>query len=242
MTPGRGSLIIRHMGRLSGSVAAAVVLLSIGGCGGDESDSLESAAAASECPSVEFSGSEGAFTRMPPEPEELTAAVAESFCSSFTYPGKNGEPTTVAAVLPSEDASCISTELIERFGEPAVREFGFIGYPWSLLVFALKNQSVEREQAEQLADSFVSCSDAWKLLLIKSVTQGADQISEVSAGCVGQRLSDDDAREVLVLELDRAYDDPSQPDAMPYPETVEPLLTAMEACLSPTELDALDWH
>ena len=155
---------------------------------------------------------------MPPAPEELTAALAESFCSSFTFPSENGKRTTAAAVLPSEDASCISAELIERLGEPAVREFElFIGYPWSLLIFALKNQSVEREQAEQMADSFVSCSDAWKLLLIKSVTQGADQISDVSAGCVGERLSEDDAREVLVLEL---------------PASANPLAGVGESCFS----------
>ena len=211
-----------------GSVLAA--------CGDDGGEASSHA-----CASVKLSVSEeGAVARVPPAPEQLATAVAEPFCSEFTYSSAEGPTTTWPAVVTSEDASCIADELIERFGETTLREW-FVGYPWSLLGFALMNE-VDRGQAEQLADTFASCSDRWKLLLIKSVTEGAEQISDASAGCVSEQLSDDDAREVMVLELDRAYDDPSQPNAVPYPETVEPLLTAMEECLSPTELDALDWN
>ena len=40
---------------------------------------------------------------------------------------------------------------------------------------------------------------------------------------------------MLVSEIDRAYDDPSQPEVQPFPETIEPLLAAYEECLSPNE-------
>jgi hypothetical protein len=229
------------MGRARRLVVVLAVALSMGACGSDDS---ESADAASDCAPVEIRDGNPA-TRVTPEHEELTAAVAESFCSEFTVTSPDGQTTTWtrSPVVTGEDAVCIADELIGHFGE-SVRELGLVGYPWDLLGFALGNsrRGLEREQAEQVVDSFTSCSDSWKLLLIKSVTEGADEISDESARCVSEQLSDDDAREVMVLEIDRAYDDPSQTDAVPYPETVMPLITAMEACLSPTELDRLDWN
>jgi hypothetical protein len=109
------------------------------------------------------------------------------------------------------------------------------------LLFALSNPSIERAEAEQIVAAFADCADHWELLLVRSVTEGASEISDDSALCVEERLDDDDAREVFVGEIDRAYDDPAQPDATPFPELVVPLVSAMEACLTPEELDRMDW-
>ena len=49
--------------------------------------------------------------------------------------------------------------------------------------------------------------------------------------CVADRLTDDEARLMLIGEIDRAYDDPSQPDAQPFVESLEPLLAAYDECL-----------
>jgi hypothetical protein len=89
---------------------------------------------------------------------------------------------------------------------------------------------------------FEECSESWKLLLMLSVTEGADGISDASAQCASDELADDDARSILVGEIDRAYDDPSQPDAEPFPDVVQPLVAVFQQCLTPDELGALDWN
>jgi hypothetical protein len=233
------------MGWLRGA-AVALVLGSVAGCGDDGSagsdDDAGSLEVSSDCGAVEITGSAGGATRVPPEPDVLTDALALSFCADFTMTGGGGAPVTWGAVVASEDATCIARELVGRLGEPEVRALGFTRGPWDLLTFALSNPAIDRTAAEQVADSFRTCSDDWKLLLITSVTAGAREISDASAACVSTRLDDAAAREVLVSEIDRAYDDPSQPDATPYPQNVEPLVAAMDACLEPAELDALDWN
>ena len=101
---------------------------------------------------------------------------------------------------------------------------------------------MQRAEAEQITEAFERCSPAWKLLLINSVTEGADEIGAEPARCVSSELSDDDARKILIGELDRAYDVPSQPDAQSFPELVEPLSAAFDACLTPAELNGLDFN
>ena len=64
-------------------------------------------------------------------------------------------------------------------------------------------RQIDRAEAESIVDVLVDCSDQWKLLLILSVTQGADTISDSSAGCVADRLSDDEAKLMLIGEIDR---------------------------------------
>ena len=46
---------------------------------------------------------------------------------------------------------------------------------------------------------------------------------------------------MLISEIDRAYDDPAQPDAQPFPESIEPLLAAYDECLTPAELNSVDF-
>jgi hypothetical protein len=126
------------------------------------------------------------------------------------------------------------------------RELSFAVGPWHLLGFALSNnrppQAIDRSEAETIAGVFEECSEAWKLLFMLSVTEGADGISEASARCASDELADEDARSILVGEIDRAYDDPSQPDAEPFADLVQPLISVFEQCLSPGELGALDWN
>jgi hypothetical protein len=148
--------------------------------------------------------------------------------------------------------------LVEVLGADRATELELGTGPWSLLFLGLFNnqppppqpgttspdngeRQIDRAEAESIVDVLVDCSDQWKLLLILSVTQGADTISDSSAACVADRLSDDEARSMLIGEIDRAYDDPSQPDAQPFPELIEPLLAAYEECLTPAELDSVDF-
>jgi hypothetical protein len=105
--------------------------------------------------------------------------------------------------------------------------------PWSVLAFGVSNnrageQQLGREEAELIVDTFMECTTSWKLLLILSVTSGAEKISDSYASCVSDRLADDDARRILVGEIDRAYEDPTQPDAQPFPDLVDPLVAAVD--------------
>ncbi len=88
----------------------------------------------------------------------------------------------------------------------------------------------------------MDCSEEWKLLLILTVTEGAETISDESAACVADRLADDDAKAMLTSEIDRAYDDPTQPDAQPFADSIEQLIAAFDDCLSPEERDNLDFN
>ena len=174
--------------------------------------------------------------------DALAAAIADSFCSTeweFVEPDGTARPWTARTVLPSDDAACIGDQLVDVLGGDRAKELWLGASLWSLLGFGLSNnyeeRQIERAEAESIVDVFVECSDQWKLLLVLSVTEGADTISDDSAGCVADRVTDDEAKMMLVSEIDRAYDDPSQPEAQPFPETIEPLLAAYDECLSPNE-------
>ncbi len=178
---------------------------------------------------------------LPDGDEAVAAAVADSFCSpEWTYAEPDGTERTWTArtVLPSDEAACMGDGLVEVLGAARATELKLGGGPWSVLFLGFSNlgeHQIERGEAESIVDVLVECSDQWKLLLILSVTEGADTISDDSATCVADRLTDDEAQLMLVSEIDRAYDDPSQPDAQPFPETIEPLLDAYEECLTPNE-------
>jgi hypothetical protein len=179
---------------------------------------------------------------LPDDDGALAATVADSFCSpewEFVNPDGTAQTVTARTVLPSDDAACIGDQLVDVLGAARTRELWLGVGPWHLLGFGLSNNyeelQIERAEAESMVDVFVACSDQWKLLLILSVTEGADKISDSSAGCVADLLTDDEARLMLIGEIDRAYDDPSQPDAQPFAELLEPLLVAYDQCLSPDE-------
>jgi hypothetical protein len=210
-------------------------------CGGSDDTDSGASNAACEPKSVTLTarGTDASAPTLPADDSALAAAVASSFCATFTvtYPGGK---TVSNPVVTDKEAVCIGDRLVERLGAAKVRALRLGLSPWGLLGFALSN-NVERTDAEQIVDTFKACSKSWKLLLIMSVTEGADEISDASAKCASERLSDSDARTVFVGELDRAYDDRSQTGAQPFPELIEPLIAVFDQCLSPAELDALDW-
>ncbi len=243
------------MVKLAGMLS--VVLLSLAACGGGTSESPAvsptTVLAACQSGTVTFEtgtdGPHGVTPVLPDDDEALAAAIADSFCSprwEIVDPDGTERTVTARTVLPSDDAACIGEQLVEVLGADRAKELWFGVGPWSLLGFGLSNNyeelQIERAEAESIVAVFVECSDQWKLLLILSVTEGADTISDDSAGCVADRLADDEAKVMLVSEIDRAYDDPSQPDAQPFPESIEPLLAAYDECLSPAERGNLDFN
>lgn len=240
-----------------------LALLSLAACGGGASESpmLNACQPRTLTFGTDTDGSRRMTPALPDDDEALAVAIADSFCSpEWKIIGPDGTDQTVTArtVLPREDAACIGDQLVEVLGAARATELEFGVGPWSLLSLGLFNnqpppprpgstlpvndeRQIDRTEAESIVDVLVGCSDQWKLLLILSVTQGADTISDNSARCVADRLTDKEAELMLVTEIDRAYDDPSQPDAQPFPETIEPLLTAYDECLSPGELDSVDF-
>ncbi|HUP74656.1 MAG TPA: hypothetical protein VM282_16550 [Acidimicrobiales bacterium] len=227
------------------AVAVLVVTstLLLASCGDDSQSS--GSAASCEPKERKFSADPAAAGSRPTLPEAdaaLGAAVSSSFCSVFTttFPDGTKRASRPPVVTPNE-AACIGQELVDRLGAARVRALGLGLGPWSTLGIALSNQ-IDRSEAERIVDTFKNCSKTWKLLLITSVTQGADEISDKSAQCISEQISDDTTRTIFVGEIDRAYDDPSQPNAQPYPQLVEPLVAAFDKCLTPTEQAAMDWN
>jgi hypothetical protein len=228
----------------------SLVVLLLAGCGGGTSEYPAEASCQPRTVTFE-TGTDGPHGVTPVWPDgdaELAAAVADSFCSTeweFVEPDGTARPWTARTVLPSDDAACIGSQLVEVLGADRAKELWLGVGPWSLLGFGLSNnyeeRQIERAEAESIVDVFVECSDQWKLLLILSVTEGADTISDNSATCVADLIGDDQASLMLIGEMDRAYDDPAQPDAQPFPELLEPLLAAYDECLTPAELNSVDF-
>jgi hypothetical protein len=216
--------------------------LLLASCGDDS----RSTATAASCQPRETtiranSGAASAPSTLPEGDAALVAAVAGTFCSVFTVtlPDGTKRSSRPPKVTPG-DASCIAKTLIDRLGAARVRSLELGLWPWGTLGFALTNE-IDRREAEKIVDTFKTCSKTWKLLLITSITQGADEISDQSADCISEQLSNHTARTIFVGEIDRAYDDPSQPNAQPYSQLEEPLVAAFDKCLTPSELAAMDW-
>lgn len=195
-------------------------------------------------------GEDGSF--VPPtvaaSDDAFAEAVALFFCSpslTETFPDGKQQTFTPRPVLDRQEALCIGDRIVDELGVPRARELWFAPGVWHLLSFALTNnrppKAIDRSEAETIAGVFEECSESWKLLLMLSVTSGADGISDASAQCASDKLADDDARSILVGEIDRAYDDPSQPDAEPFGDLVQPLIAVFEQCLTRGELDELSW-
>jgi hypothetical protein len=221
----------------------SLILLPLAACGGGTSESSRPEACQPRTVTFEAAtdGSTGMTPVLPDGDEAVAAAVADSFCSpewTYVQPDGTEQTWTARTVLPSDDAVCLGDGLVEVLGAARAKELKLGAGPWSLLFLGFNNfgeRPIERAEAESIVDVLVECSDQWKLLLILSVTEGADTIGDQSAACVADLLTDDEARRMLVSEVDRAYDDPSQPDAQPFPETIEPLLAAFDECLTPDE-------
>jgi hypothetical protein len=167
-----------------------------------------------------------------PEDAELASEVAGSFFTTTTFPGFPWRPSVT-----DDDADCIGAGLVSALGAARVREARLHNASWHTLGIALF-ANFDRAEAEQIVDVFSSCSDTWELLMITSTTQGTELIGDESARCTADKLPDDVARAIFVTDLDRAYDEQPTPDL----SHLDPLIAAMEQCLTPDELDRLDWN
>ena len=194
-------------------------------------------------------GGQWSQATLPIDDEQLARMLAESFCSpvwTASYPDGSEVSFRSRPLLTGDEASCIGSGLVEALGADRLRELNAFGTsPWSTLGFGLSQNSggkpATRADAEAIADVFIDCTNSWKLLLALSVTEGANEIGDESASCVDARLDADTARTMLVGELDRAYDDPAQPDATPFPDLIRPLVDVFEQCLTPEEQAQLDF-
>ena len=126
--------------------------------------------------------------------------------------------------------------MIEAFGQQRLEQLGFGTSPWHLLGYALALGPWDRTDAEVVVDTFRGCAPTWEQLMITSVTEGTEQISESSAACVADALPDDEAWELFVTELDRPYDD-GDGDTSHLQRAVD----LYRQCLTPEELDRLDF-
>jgi hypothetical protein len=194
---------------------------------------------------------QGRFEPPPPPADDtrLRTWVAESFCAPRWTIDTPAEQLTfeLRPVLPAAEAACIGDGLVTALGAARVRELTVLGTgPWSTLSFGLSaNQEphqLTRPEADAIVDVFVRCTRAWKLMLSSSVTEGADEIGDDSGACIVEQLDDDTGRHVFASELDRAYDDVSQPHAESFPDVIAPLVDVFERCLTPAELDRLDFN
>jgi hypothetical protein len=231
-------------------LAVSVLLV---GCGGDDGGSAAGDACQPRTITVQSEPSVAATPpSLPSGNDALAVAIADSFCSTFVTVQPDGERMERAPrpVLPTDEAICIGEGLVDDLGAERARDSGLGAFPWSVLGFGLYNnmgdrpgnREIDRDQAEAIAGTFRRCSESWELLLIQSVTEGADGISDESARCVSDELPDDTSEDMLAGELDRAYDDRSQPDATPFGELIQPLIDAFDECLTGTEQERLDFN
>lgn len=231
--------------RVSHLVRGVVVVLGVAGlsaaCGDGNGGST---GAAVDCTPIEVKATDQpTASTLPRDDPSLATAVARSFCATFTYVEPSGAKHTSKAPIPSStEAACIGTELVRTLGAARVRELGFGQFSWSLLGFGLRNHAaVARPEADTIVGVFEKCSTSWEQLLIRSTTEGSEQISDASAKCTADKLADKDARVVLASEIDRAYDDPST-KSPPFGVEAEPLFLALKQCLTKDEMAKLDWN
>jgi hypothetical protein len=252
---------------VAGAVVLAVAVAA--GCGDDsesESNATEAPTrtAACEPQEVVIEAGEDGLPVLPTvasaDDGALAEAIAASFCSpTYLETFVDGTQHTLSPrpVLDQQEALCIGDRIVDELGESRAHELWLRPGPWHLLGFALRNnrppsmtertpelepKTIDRTEAETIAGVFEECSESWKLLFMLSVTEGTEGISDASAQCASDNLADEDARAILVGEIDRAYDDPSQPDAEPFADLVQPLIAVFEQCLTPSELGELDWN
>ena len=96
------------------------------------------------------------------------------------------------------------------------------------------------DDATSIADTLRRCIADWEMLMITTATGGTQYISEESARCVQAAMDDDQAEEILAIELARPYDDQPSPSG-PDLRHLDPMVAAFEGCLTDQELNAVDW-
>jgi hypothetical protein len=139
-----------------------------------------------------------------------------------------------------QQATCIADQLVQEVGADRLRELRFGAFPFTLLGYGL-SLPIELDEATVIVGVLRSCSPSWELLMITSATQGSDEISDESASCVQSALDDDVAAEIFAIELARPYDD-TPSSGGPDLSHLGPMVAAFEDCLTPQELNAIDWN
>ncbi len=170
---------------------------------------------------------------LPSDPGELRALIVESFTTVLDIPG---EGDGVGAILDGEEAGCVADGVVSALGIERTRELGFGAFPWHTLGYAM-SFPYETPDAATIVDVFRRCSPNWPLLLITTFTQGAEQMSRESAECVAEQFDPARLADIFVREI--ARDDMNDPQPEP-PDYLPEAAAALEACLTPREMGAID--
>ena len=137
------------------------------------------------------------------------------------------------------DAQCISDGLIGSLGVERIRELRVLQYPFGPLGYGLTMQ-IELDDAQSMVETLRRCSPDWELLMITTITQGTEFMSEESARCVAIALDDEVSQWTFVLELVPPYDDEPTPTG-PDLSHLDPVISSFQACFSDQELNAIDF-
>jgi hypothetical protein len=166
----------------------------------------------------------------PPTFPEADDAVAGVIAASLTA-GRAAPPNESFTWKPLVDASqatCIGEGIVRSFGVARVRELGLGVVPAPVLSYG---SPLDRDELGQVLDVLAACTDSWKSFVFLYITEGTSEMSARSAACVNSQLAADDARAVYIAE--QGPHDPSVHD---------PVIAAFERCLTPEELDRIDWN
>ncbi len=174
----------------------------------------------------------------PTDDGDLVATIARAFHGDDVV-DPDGRVIWKSRVSEGE-AMCIANQLVDVVGADRLHELRFGVSPFNLLGYGL-TLPIELDEATTITAVLRSCSPTWELLMITSATSGTDWISDASASCVQSTLDDDIAAQIFATELARPYDDAPSPNG-PDLSHLQPLITAFDQCLTPQELNAIDWN
>lgn len=235
--------LMGHRAVVAGLAAVVLTVLSAG-CGREVSTGSSagsSAATGQPCADHEVDHTGSAVTpgtelAAPADEAGRLQLLADAFCGRWTEHWAEGTGTS-QAVLPPDDARCIAAGLIARLGPDRIATLQLDRHGWSLIGFGLgRGTGLRDEEASTMVDVFAGCSARFERLLIFSVTEGTDGISEESGACVADRLDDEVARDILQAEMTRDY------GSRTIGEVLDPLVKAYDDCLTPAERDRVDFN
>ncbi len=175
---------------------------------------------------------------LPADDAQLAAAIASAF--SFDDITDPEGRVVVRSWATQSEAECAGNAIVDSLGAERVREISFGAFPFTMLGYGL-SLPIEMDDATPIAAALRHCIADWEMAMITTATGGTQYISEESARCVQAALDDDQAEQILAIELARPYDD--QPSAGgPDLSHLGPMVVAFEGCLTEQELNAVDWN
>ena len=175
---------------------------------------------------------------LPADDAQLAGAIAGAFWfDDITDPEGR---FVVRSWATQSEAECAGNAIVDSLGAERVREISFGVFPFTMLGYGL-SLPIEMDDATPIAAALRRCIADWEMAMITTATGGTQYISEESARCVQAALDDDQAEQILAIELARPYDD--QPSAGgPDLSHLGPMVVAFEGCLTEQELNAVDWN